>query len=143
MTLIERMIQEKIQMRLFDPELEFKASKSSGPGGQHVNKVNSRVTLTFDVPNSQVLDDAEKTLLLRKWKVKLTSSGVLNIHAQQNRSQVQNKELAIKKFYEELTRAFKPRKVRKATKPSKAAVKKRLEAKKAHCQKKLFRKKPE
>jgi ribosome-associated protein len=137
------MIHQKITQRLLDPELDFKTSKSSGPGGQHVNKVNSRVSLSFDIPNSQVLEAHEKAVILKKLATKLTNDGILIIHAQQKRSQLQNKELAIQKFYEMLSKAFKPKKVRKATKPSKSAIQKRLKEKKAHSEKKLYRRKPE
>ncbi|MBK6264496.1 aminoacyl-tRNA hydrolase [Marivirga sp. S37H4] len=133
-------ISDKIKGRIFEPEMEFSASRSSGPGGQNVNKVNSRVTLRFDIQNSQLLEEEEKVTLLKKLQSKLTTEGVLIIDAQEKRSQFQNKAIAIDKFYETLDKAFRKRKRRIATKPSKTAIKKRLESKKQHSEKKANRK---
>jgi ribosome-associated protein len=132
-------IEKKIKEGALIPELEFKASRSSGPGGQHVNKTNSRITLIFNVPNSSVLDDLEKETLLEKWANKLDTSGNLIIHSQEKRSQVQNKEIAINKFYDLLRKAFQKKKIRKATKPRKGAIEQRLKDKKAQAQKKKER----
>ncbi len=133
-------VSDKIKERIFEPEIEFSASRSSGPGGQNVNKVNSRVTLRFDISNSQLLEEREKAILLKKLQPKLTTEGVLIIDAQEKRSQLQNKAIAVDKFYETLEKAFRKRKRRIATKPSKNAVKKRLENKKQHGEKKANRK---
>ncbi len=132
---------DKINDRIFDAELQFSATKSSGPGGQHVNKVNTKIILRFNITESDLLSEAEKALLLKKLKSKLTLEGVLLIEAQEKRSQLQNKNIAIKKFYELLTKAFTKKKKRIATKPSKAADKKRLNNKKQHAEKKANRKK--
>lgn len=117
----------------------FQASRSSGPGGQNVNKVNSKVTLTFNIPNSMVLDEEEKSKLLEKIGNKLDSEGNLQIQSQEKRSQIQNKEIAIKKFYELLSKSFHKKKIRKATKPSKGAIEQRLKAKKVVSEKKKNR----
>jgi ribosome-associated protein len=125
-----------------EKELNFSVSRSSGPGGQNVNKVNSKVTLKFNIPQSQVLTDEEKEILLFKLSHRLTTDGVLILISQESRSQVANKELVIQKFEEVLAKAFAKRKPRKATKPTKSAVQKRVNQKKQHSEKKKWRQKP-
>ncbi|SMD44516.1 ribosome-associated protein [Aquiflexum balticum DSM 16537] len=129
-------ISEKIAKQIFNPEFQFQASRSSGPGGQNVNKVNSKVTLTFNVSNSALLDDIEKGIIMDKLSNMLDSEGNLQIQSQEKRSQIQNKEIAIRKFYDILRKAFHKKKIRKVSKPSKAAVEKRLKEKKALSEKK-------
>lgn len=124
-------------------ELIFSASRSGGPGGQNVNKVNSKITLKFDVAYSQILSEEEKQVILEKLSAQLTKDGVLLLTAQDKRSQLENKEAAIAKLERLLARAFKKEKVRKATKPSKAAVQKRIVGKKRLSEKKQWRQKPE
>lgn len=132
-------IRKKINARLFDSEFEFTMSRSSGSGGQNVNKVNSKVQLKFNVLTSTVLSEEEKALLQKKWAAKLDASGAILLQSQEKRSQLQNKELVIRKFYELLGKAFEKKKIRVATKPSKAAVEARLKAKKALSEKKKWR----
>lgn len=122
-------------------ELHFSVSRSSGPGGQNVNKVNSKVTLKFDVLGSQLLTSEEKDLLTKKLTSKLTGEGVLILTAQEKRSQLENKELVLSKFEKLLALAFTKRKVRRPTKPSKGAVQKRIKTKKQQSEKKEWRKK--
>jgi ribosome-associated protein len=124
----------------FLPELQFQTSRSSGPGGQNVNKVESRVELRFRVPDSQLLSDEQKQTLLQKLASRLTSEGELLLVAQEDRSQLRNRETALRRFHELLTKALHKPKPRKATKPSKGAVRQRLEAKKKHGEKKANRK---
>lgn len=124
-----------------EKEINFSVSRSSGPGGQNVNKINSKVTLRFDVRNSLLLTDEEKEVLLRKLSPKLTASGVLILTSQDSRSQLENKEGVIQKFNQVLTKAFEKKKVRKATKPSKSSVQKRVNKKKQHAEKKKWRQK--
>ena len=123
----------------FLPELEFQTSRSSGPGGQNVNKVESRVELRFRVAESQLLTDEQKQTLLGKLASKLTLEGELLVVAQEDRSQLRNKETALRKFHDLLAKALHKPKARKATKPSKGAVRKRLETKKKHSEKKANR----
>lgn len=135
-------VHRKIDAELLASELMFTASRSSGPGGQNVNKVNSKVTLQFDVRNSAILTEEEKDTILRKLSTRITREGVLMISAQDARSQIQNKEFAIEKFTKILSKAFERKKARKATKPSKGAVQKRINKKKKQGEKKKWRQRP-
>ena len=132
----------KIDAELLASELTFTASRSSGPGGQNVNKVNSKVTLQFDVKNSAILTVEEKETVVRKLSTRITRDGVLIISAQDGRSQIQNKEVAIEKFTKILNKAFERKKARKATKPSKGAVQERINKKKKQGEKKKWRQRP-
>ncbi|KAA2219377.1 alternative ribosome rescue aminoacyl-tRNA hydrolase ArfB [Maribacter flavus] len=124
-------------------ELQFKAIRSSGPGGQHANKVSSKVELTFDVVNSSVLSETEKTRISKKLASKLTNEGALLLQCDESRSQHKNKELVVERFFALLEAALKVPKKRKASKPSKSAIEKRLKSKKANAEKKANRSKPE
>ena len=123
-------------------ELKFKAIRSSGAGGQHVNKVSSKIELTFDLENSLSLSDEEKTLLKTKLSSKLTKENVLVLFCDESRSQHRNKEIAIKRFLDLLKMNLIIPKKRKKTKPSKASVKRKAENKKRVSVKKALRKKP-
>lgn len=123
----------------FLPELQFQTSRSSGPGGQNVNKVESRVELRFRLLESQLLTDEQKQTLLQKLASRLTAEGELLVVAQEDRSQLRNKETALRKFHELLAKALYKPKARKATRPSKGAVRQRLESKKKHGEKKANR----
>ncbi|WP_426490051.1 alternative ribosome rescue aminoacyl-tRNA hydrolase ArfB [Hymenobacter sp. 102] len=123
----------------FLPELQFQTSRSSGPGGQNVNKVESRVELRFRLFESQLLTEEQKQTLQQKLASKLTSEGELLVVAQEDRSQLRNKETALRKFHELLRQALHKPKARRATKPSKGAVRQRLESKKKHGDKKANR----
>lgn len=120
-------------------ELEFSTSRSSGPGGQNVNKVNTKVTLRWNVKNSSLLTPEEKEQLLQKLSTRLTTEGELIVSSQDKRSQLQNKEEALSKLDLLLKKAFTKKKKRKATKPSKSSVKSRLDRKKKHSDKKKMR----
>lgn len=123
-------------------ELQFKATRSSGAGGQHVNKVSSRVTLSFDVLHSKVLTKEEKHLLYTKLSSKLSNEKVLQLHCEKTRSQHRNKEIVISTFFELLNQSFYIPKKRKPSKPSKVAIKKRIESKRKTSVKKALRQKP-
>ncbi len=122
------------------PEIKFTASRSGGPGGQHVNKVNTRVTLRWPVYNSTVLSDEQKAIIAAKLSGYLNNEGELLLTARESRSQQQNKESALQRLDDLLTRAFHKPKARKPTRPTRASVKKRLEAKKKQAEKKRLRK---
>ncbi|MFA8435044.1 MAG: alternative ribosome rescue aminoacyl-tRNA hydrolase ArfB [Marinifilaceae bacterium] len=130
---------QELYNRNFDSEFNFKTSKSSGPGGQHVNKVSSKVELRFDIRHSQILTDEEKEIIEGKLAHRLTSKGTLIIIAQLERSQLRNKQIAIEKFYEMLSKALQPVKKRKPTKPTRASKEERLENKRKSSEKKARR----
>lgn len=123
----------------FLPELQFQTARSSGPGGQNVNKVESKVELRFRPAASALLSEEQRQRVLEKLASRLTSEGELIVTSQEDRSQQRNKELALQKFYELLTKALHRPKARKATKPSAGAVRKRLESKKKNSEKKANR----
>jgi ribosome-associated protein len=120
-------------------EYQMKAVRSGGAGGQHVNKVSSRVELYFDISASQVLTDEQKSTLLTKLRSKLTEDGVLRITEDTSRSQHANREAVVKKLHALIEQALKKPKKRVATKVSKAAKKKRLDSKKKASEKKALR----
>ena len=128
---------------LLYPELIFTASRSGGPGGQNVNKVNTKISLKFDVVHSQILTPEEKEIILKKLSSQITKDGVLLLTAQDKRSQLENKQAAIGKMERLLASAFKKQKPRKASKPSKTSIQKRITGKKIQAEKKKWRQKPE
>lgn len=123
-------------------ELTFKAVRSSGAGGQNVNKVASKVELYFDLNNSAALDEAQKDLLLQTLKTKLTKEQILILQCEESRSQHKNKAIVIERFLELIKSGLVKPKKRKATKIPKSAIKKRLKAKRDQSDKKAFRKPP-
>ena len=110
-------------------EFIFQASRSSGPGGQNVNKVNSKIELRFNIQNSSVLTDDQKEILLSKLSSKLSIEGFLIVISQRDRSQLVNKEDAIRKLYELIEKALRPVKRRKSSRPTRSSVEKRLTGK--------------
>ncbi|HZK08992.1 MAG TPA: alternative ribosome rescue aminoacyl-tRNA hydrolase ArfB [Bacteroidales bacterium] len=125
-----------------DSELTFRASRSSGPGGQNVNKVNTRIELRFNVANSLLLSPELKALLTEKLKNRISADGDLIIAAQESRSQAENKKIATEKFYLLLQKAFAPQKARKRFRLSREHKQKRLDEKQRQAQKKELRKPP-
>src|SRR5688572_17765703 len=109
----------KITADLLASELVFSTSRSSGPGGQNVNKVNSKVTLQLDVQKSMILTPEEKQTMGEKLSSRMTTEGVLLLTAQEKRSQIGNREAVIEKFEKLVSKAFEKKKPRKATRPSK------------------------
>ncbi len=122
--------------RDFSSELHLSASRSSGPGGQHVNKVSTKMELRFHVAGSLLLTDEEKVLILEKLAGRINAAGEMIVVSQSERSQLQNREKVIEKFYILVTRALTIRKKRKPTRPSKASKEERLEAKRQQGEKK-------
>ncbi len=123
-------------------ELDFITSRSGGPGGQNVNKVNTKVTLKWDVGHSLVLRAEQKEIILRKLAPRITNEGFLLVTAQDKRSQLHNKEEVLRKLDELLVKSFAVRKARRATKPGRAAKQKRITEKKIRSEKKQWRQKP-
>jgi ribosome-associated protein len=127
--------------RDFNSEFVFSASRSSGAGGQNVNKVNTKIELRFDIASSQLLTDEEKLIICTKLSSKISLEGELIITSQTTRSQLNNKEKAIEKFYNLIEKALTPRKKRTPTKPTKASRERRLESKRVKSDIKSSRKK--
>ncbi len=125
--------------RDFTKEIEIKASRSSGKGGQNVNKVSTKIELVFDVNNSALLSDEEKIIISEKLSNRISKEGKLILQSQESRSQLMNKGIAIEKLYELLENALKKEKPRKKTKPTKAKKEQRLQIKKEVSDKKKSR----
>jgi len=123
-------------------ELQFKAIRSSGAGGQHVNKVSSKVELMLAVNESKALTDAEKSLILKNLSNRITKYGVLILQCDETRSQHKNKELVIKRCLALVENAVIMPKLRKKLRPSRAAKLRRMQNKKRNAEKKANRKKP-
>jgi len=124
-------------------ELNFKAVRSSGAGGQNVNKVSSKVVLNFDVENSNGLSEEEKSLVLSKLSTRLTKENILILNCDEDRSQFKNKAIVIKRFFDLITQNLHIEKVRKATKIPKTVIRKRLKDKKTNSEVKKNRRRPE
>jgi ribosome-associated protein len=121
---------EELKNRDLQKEFIFAASRSGGPGGQNVNKVSSKIELRFNILLSTAFNEEEKELIFRKLKNKINKEGELIIVSQVERSQLLNKEVAIDKFYDLVSRALTVQQKRKSTKPTKASKVRRLEGKK-------------
>ena len=124
-------------------ELQYKAVRSSGAGGQNVNKVSSKVVLSFDLKNSQALSDEEKLLLETNLASRLTNDLVLILNCDEDRSQFKNKEIVTKRFLELIRKALIVPKIRKETKIPKSAIRKRIKNKKTISEIKKTRRKPD
>lgn len=128
-----------MNLSVLEGELKFKTSRSGGAGGQHVNKVSSKVELIFDIENSEHLSEEEKKLVSIKLSNRIDNEGLLHLQCDETRSQLKNKEIVIERFNGLLKKALTPIKKRKPTKPSKSSIKKRLDAKKKQAEKKSSR----
>jgi len=124
-------------------ELSYKAVRSSGAGGQNVNKVSSKVVLTFDLKNSQGLTDEEKLLVKTKLFSRLTTNAILILNCDEDRSQFRNKEIVTKRFLELVKNALLIPKERKPTKIPKSVIRKRIKNKKNISEIKKNRRKPD
>ena len=124
-------------------ELSFKAVRSSGAGGQNVNKVSSKVVLSFDLKNSQALTEEEKLLVETKLASRLTTDGILLLNCDEDRSQFRNKEIVIKRFLTLIKEALFIPKERKLTRIPKSVIRKRIKDKKNISEVKKNRRKPD
>ncbi|PHN02793.1 alternative ribosome rescue aminoacyl-tRNA hydrolase ArfB [Flavilitoribacter nigricans] len=133
-----------MDINILKAELDFRTSRSSGSGGQHVNKVATRVELLFDVDASQFLNDSQKARIKRKLYNRITKEGVLLLDCSETRSQHRNKQLVIEQFEHLIREALRPPKRRKKVPNARQAnPRKRLENKRRHSQKKALRGKVE
>ena len=124
-------------------ELSFKAVRSSGAGGQNVNKVSSKVVLSFDLHHSQALTEEEKLLVETKLSSRLTTDAVLILNCDEDRSQFRNKEIVIKRFLELIKNTLLVPKERKPTRIPKSVIRKRIKDKKTVSETKKTRRKPD
>ncbi len=125
-----------------DDEISFRATRSGGPGGQHVNRRATRVEASWNVRLSTALTDEERERILKKLASRIDNDGVLRVVADDERSQHRNKELAKQRLRDLVARALRVPKRRKKTRPPKSAVEKRLESKSRRGQVKKLRKPP-
>jgi ribosome-associated protein len=131
---------EELEIRNFENEFVYATSRSSGPGGQNVNKVNTKVELRFSITNTTLLSDDEKELLFRKLAKKINIEGEIIFVAQSERTQLKNKKLVTEKFFLVISAALSLPPNRRSTRPTVASVKKRLEEKRSMGIKKKLRK---
>ena len=122
-------------------ELEFRASRSSGAGGQHINKTSSRVEVMWNIHRTRLLDDLQRARVVEKLASRLDSDGNLRVVASDTRSQLRNRDIAERRLSELVRHALIVPKKRKPTKPSKAAKERRLREKQFHSRKKSERRK--
>ncbi len=123
-------------------ELDFKAIRSSGPGGQHVNKTASKVEVSFDMESSSALSETEKERLRNKLSSRISSQGAIALQCGETRSQHRNKAIAIERMVDLIEQNLKVDKQRRKTKPSKTVIEQRLKAKKEQSLKKYRRRPP-
>ncbi len=128
-----------IDPEIFENECIFKTSRSSGKGGQNVNKTETKVSLWFDVAASTLFDDEEKDRIRSRLATYITDDGYLQLSCDEQRSQLQNKQSVVERAVAMLEKALVRKKPRKPSKPSKAAVEKRLETKRRNALKKIDR----
>lgn len=132
-----------MEIQIILSEVKYKAVRSSGAGGQNVNKVSSKVVLTFDLRNSQALSDEEKMLLEANLQNRLTADLILILNCDEDRSQLKNKEIVTKRFLNIIKKGLYVPKVRKPTKIPKAVIRKRIKDKKNISEIKQSRRKPD
>ena len=132
-----------MEIEILLKELKFKAIRSSGPGGQHVNKTASKIELSFDIGSSKAISESEKQLLLGKLSARISQDGVIGLQCGETRSQHRNKAIAIERLITLLKQSLRVAKPRKKTKPSRSAIERRLKSKKGRALKKSNRKPPQ
>ena len=126
-----------------EAELEMRAARSGGPGGQSVNTTDSKIELRWDVRRSRALDEAQRARLLERLSSRLTDDGVLILTGQEHRSQHRNREAVLSRFQSIVGEALTPPRKRRRTRPTRAAKERRLQAKRERAETKRLRKPPE
>lgn len=125
------------------PEIKYHFTRSQGAGGQNVNKVSTKVELTFNVRKSEILRDEEKEKIFQNLSNRLTKAGAIRLSSQKGRSQMKNRLLVTQKFYDLIENALREDPERIPTRPTRGSKEKRIKNKKILSQKKNDRKKPE
>jgi len=137
---MEKMMEAGLQSRDLSGEVCYSTSRSSGPGGQNVNKVNTRVELRFNITGSALLNEEEKEKIHTVLQNRINKEGFLILVSQSERSQIMNKKKVTERFYNLLHKVLMPVKKRKPTRPTRASKERRIESKKLLSRKKALRK---
>ena len=136
------MVRVNEYLEIPDGELAFRYSRSSGPGGQNVNKVATKVTLLFAVADSAALSEHQKAVIAERLANRIAKDGVLHLSSERHRTRSANQRDAIERFAELVATALRPRKRRRATGVPEASKRRRLEAKRQHAERKRLRSRP-
>jgi ribosome-associated protein len=142
MVMEHRMVRVNENLEIPDGELGFRYSRSSGPGGQNVNKVATKVTLLFAVADSATLSEHQKAVIAERLANRIAKDGVLHLSSERHRTRSANQRDAVERFAELVARALRPRKRRRATGVPEASKRRRLEAKRQHAERKRLRSRP-
>jgi ribosome-associated protein len=127
------------ELAIPDEEVSFATSRSGGPGGQNVNKLETRVTVRFDVAGSPSLGEEQRRRILERLATRITRTGVFHVTSQKHRTQAENRSAAVARFAELLAEALREEIPRKPTRVSKAAKRRRVDEKRRHSQRKRER----
>src|SRR5689334_15275624 len=133
------MLEVNNELSIPESELDIKASRASGAGGQHVNKTSSRIEITWNIQESRAITDEQRQILLERLANRITTEGAIRVVASESRSQKQNRERAEQRLGELIRKALTPRKKRKPTRRPRAANEARLASKKLRSLKKRER----
>ena len=136
------MVRVNENLEIPDGELGFRYSRSSGPGGQNVNKVATKVTLLFAVADSATLSEHQKAVIAERLANRIAKDGVLHLSSERHRTRSANQRDAVERFAELVARALRPRKRRRATGVPEASKRRRLDAKRQHAERKRLRSRP-
>jgi ribosome-associated protein len=137
------MVRINDEVAIDDGELRFEFSRSSGPGGQNVNKVETKVRLLFDVRGSRSLTSGQRSRIEERLATRITKDGVLHVSSQRHRTREANRRATIERFVELMADALKEAEPRVRTKVPRAQRKRRLESKRQRSQKRALRAKPD